>query len=72
LATRFTEAYRSLQPYWIRKPASASKPASPLAFDNLIMIDNHADHIAVVNHLTQTARPAIVSAGNSMFTESDR
>ncbi|CJK51034.1 Ribonuclease TTHA0252 [Streptococcus pneumoniae] len=30
------------------------------------MIDNHADHIAVVNHLTQTARPAIVIAGNGM------
>lgn len=67
LGTRFTEAYRSLQPYWnqeARERVEAGR--NPLAFDNLIMIDNHADHIAVVNHLTQTARPAIVIAGNGM------
>ncbi|MER1946497.1 MBL fold metallo-hydrolase RNA specificity domain-containing protein [Stutzerimonas stutzeri] len=67
LASRFTAAYRSLQPYWnqeARERAEAGR--NPLAFDNLIMIDNHADHIAVVNHLTQTARPAIVIAGNGM------
>ena len=67
LATRFTEAYRGLQSYWnqeARERAEAGR--NPLAFDNLIMIDNHADHIAVVNHLTQTARPAIVIAGNGM------
>jgi len=67
LATRFTEAYRSLQPYWnqeARERVEAGR--NPLAFDNLIKIDSHADHIAVVNHLTQTARPAIVIAGNGM------
>lgn len=67
LATRFTEAYRSLKPYWnqeARERVDAGR--DPLAFDNLIMIDNHADHIAVLNRLTQTARPAIVIAGNGM------
>nr|WP_272890421.1 MBL fold metallo-hydrolase [Stutzerimonas stutzeri] len=67
LATRFTEAYRSLQPYWnqeARERVEAGR--NPLAFDNLIMIDNHADHIAVLNRLAQTARPAIVIAGNGM------
>ena len=67
LATRFTEAYRSLQPYWnqeARERVEADR--NPLAFDNLIMIDNHADHIAVLNRLAQTARPAIVIAGNGM------
>jgi len=29
-------------------------------------VDSHADPIAVVNHLTQTARPAIVIDGNGM------
>jgi len=29
-------------------------------------VDSHADPIAVVNHLTQTARPAIAIAGNGM------
>lgn len=67
LATRFTEAYRSLQPYWnqeARERVEAGR--NPLAFDNLIMIDNYADHIAVLNRLAQTARPAIVIAGNGM------
>lgn len=67
LATRFTEAYRSLKPFWnheARERIEAGR--NPLAFDNLIKIDSHTDHIAVLNHLTQTARPAIVIAGNGM------
>lgn len=67
LATRFTEAYRSLKPFWnqeARERVEAGR--NPLAFDNLLKIDSHTDHIAVLNHLTQTARPAIVIAGNGM------
>jgi metallo-beta-lactamase family protein len=67
LATRFTEAYRSLKPFWnheARERVEAGR--NPLAFDNLIKIDSHTDHIAVLNHLTQTARPVIVIAGNGM------
>ena len=67
LATRFTEAYRSLKLYCnheARERVEAGR--NPQAFDNLITIDSHADHIAVMNHLTQTARPAIVIAGNGM------
>lgn len=67
LATRFTEAYRSLKPYCnheARERVEAGR--NPLTFDNLITIDSHADHIAVLNHLIQTARPAIVIAGNGM------
>ncbi len=67
LATRFTEAYRSLKPFWTHEARERVEAGrNPLAFDNLIKIDSHADHIAVVNHLTQTARPAIVIAGNGM------
>jgi len=67
LATRFTEAYRGLQSYWNQEARERVEGGrNPLAFDNLLKIDNHTDHIAVVNHLTQTARPAIVIAGNGM------
>src|SRR5690606_18255888 len=38
----------------------------PLAFEQLITIDSHSDHQRIVNHLTQTARPAIVIAGGGM------
>ncbi len=67
LATRFTKAYRSLKPFWNQEARERVEGGrNPLAFDNLIKIDSHADHIAVVNHLTQTARPAMVIAGNGM------
>lgn len=61
LACRFTEAHRKLQPCWNRERVDAGR--GPLDFDNLLTIDSHADHIAVVNHLTQTARADIVIAG---------
>lgn len=61
LATRFTEAYRSLEPYWnqeARERVEAGR--NPLAFDNLIMIDNHADHIAVLNRLCLSGQLHVV------------
>ncbi|NHW03481.1 MBL fold metallo-hydrolase [Stutzerimonas degradans] len=67
LAHRFTEAYRELQPYWnqeAREQVAAGR--DPMVFYNLITIDSHADHVAVVNHLTQTAHSAIVIAGGGM------
>lgn len=67
LATRFTEAYRGLQSYWNQEARERVEGGrNPLAFENLIKIDSHANHIGVLNHLTQTARPAIVIAGNGM------
>ena len=37
-----------------------------MAFEQLVTIDSHSDHQSVVNHLAQTARPAIVIAGGGM------
>ncbi len=67
-AARFTEAFRSPQPHWNQEARERVECGrNPLAFDNLFKIDSHTDHIAVVNHLTQTARPAVVIAGNGIF-----
>jgi len=67
LASRFTEAYRQLQPFWdeeaIRRVRSGRRP---LAFEQLITIDSHADHQRTVNHLAQTGRSAVVIAGGGM------
>lgn len=67
LASRFTEAYRQLQPLWdeeaIRRVRSGRRP---LAFEQLITIDSHADHQRTVNHLAQTGRSAVVIAGGGM------
>ena len=67
LASRFTEAYRSLKPFWNEEARERIQSGRrPLAFEQLITIDSHVDHQRIVNHLTQTARPAIVIAGGGM------
>ncbi|WP_426150116.1 MBL fold metallo-hydrolase [Pseudomonas sp. DC3000-4b1] len=67
LASRITQAYRELQPYWNAEvPARAESSRSPLAFPQLITIDDHEQHHRVVNYLASTLRPAIVIAGNGM------
>ena len=67
LASRFTETYRSLKPFWNQEARERIQSGRrPLAFEQLITIDSHSDHQRIVNHLTQTARPAIVIAGGGM------
>ena len=38
----------------------------PLGFEQLVTVDEHADHLQMVRHLADTARPAIVIAGSGM------
>jgi len=67
LASRFTAAYRELKPFWSQEARERVQSGRrPLAFEQLITIDSHADHQRIVNYLTQTARPAIVIAGDGM------
>ncbi len=67
LASRFTETYRSLKPFWNQEARDRIQSGRcPLAFEQLITIDSHSDHQRIVNHLTQTARPSIVIAGGGM------
>lgn len=67
LASRFTEAYRSLKPFWNEEARERIQSGRrPLAFEQLITIDSHGDHQRIVKHLAQTARPAIVIAGGGM------
>lgn len=67
LASRFTALYRQLKPYWddeaLQRVASGRKP---LAFDNLLTVTEHRQHLAMVNRLASTAQPAIVITGNGM------
>jgi len=67
LASRFTQVYRELDGFWDDEAQSRLKKGrNPLAFRNLITVDSHQAHQAMVNRLTQTAQPAIVIAGNGM------
>ena len=67
LASRFTAVYRELDHFWDAEArARLAKGRNPLAFRNLLTVDSHQAHLAMVNRLTQTAQPAIVIAGNGM------
>lgn len=67
LASRFTEAYRALKPFWNQEARERIQSGRrPLAFEQLITIDSHSEHQRIVQHLAQTARPAIVIAGGGM------
>lgn len=67
LAARFTNLYRRLQPYWddeARRRSSFGR--HPLSFEQMTVIDAHADHLKMVEHLRRTARPTLVIAGGGM------
>lgn len=67
LASRFTRVYRELKPFWDNEALQRVKQGRrPLGFEQLITVDTHQAHLAMVRHLTSTARPAIVIAGNGM------
>ncbi|SDU07940.1 MBL fold metallo-hydrolase RNA specificity domain-containing protein [Halopseudomonas salegens] len=69
LASRFTDLYRELQPYWDKEALErVAAGRRPLAFDNLLRVDDHAQHQAMVNRLAQTRQPAVVIAGSGMCT----
>ena len=67
LASRYTQTYQALQDYWDAEARQRlTRGRNPLGFANLITVDSHADHQKVLQHLTQTARPAIVIAASGM------
>jgi len=69
LASRFTQVYRELDEFWDAEALSRLKKGrNPLAFRNLLTVDSHQAHLAMVNRLAQTAQPAVVIAGNGMCT----
>ena len=67
LASRFTQVYGELDHFWDAEALLRLKGGrNPLAFRNLITVDDHRSHLAMVNRLAQIAQPAIVIAGNGM------
>ncbi|UZD64744.1 MBL fold metallo-hydrolase RNA specificity domain-containing protein [Marinobacter sp. AN1] len=67
LAAKFTAVYRELQAYWDEEAhVRLQQGRKPLAFDNLLTVEGHHEHLKMVHHLTRSARPAIVIAGSGM------
>ncbi len=67
LASRFTQLYRHLQPFWDAEARGKLKRGrTPLAFEQLLTIDSHQDHLNTVDYLRRKARPCIVIAASGM------
>jgi len=67
LASRFTEAYRQLLPFWDAEAQKRVRAGRhPLSFEQLTTIDSHADHENTVAYLRKTARPCVVIAAGGM------
>lgn len=67
LAKRFTKIYREHNHVWVHEAQQRlADGRKPLAFEQLITIDSHEQHMQTVNYLRSTGRPAIVIAGSGM------
>ncbi len=69
LASRFTQVYRQLKPFWDREALrKVARNRHPLSFEQLLTIDSHLDHLRTVKYLAKTARPCVVVAASGMCT----
>ncbi|MCF4009300.1 MBL fold metallo-hydrolase [Rheinheimera sp. UJ63] len=67
LAAKFTTAFQQLLPCWNAEARSKVHAGRhPLSFAQLHTIDSHAEHLATVNLLASTRKPAIVIAASGM------
>lgn len=67
LASRFTEVYKKLKPYWdIEATIKVADGRLPLSFEQLTTINSHQEHLTTVEYLKKTARPSIVLAESGM------
>jgi metallo-beta-lactamase family protein len=69
LAGRFTQEYERLQTFWDAEARARLRTGRrPLAFAQLVAIDDHAAHEANVRRLARSGQPAIVIAAGGMCT----
>ena len=67
LASRFTELYRELQPFWDDEAKARVRAGrEPLNYEQLVAIDDHDAHLTNVRRLALSAEPAIVIAASGM------
>ncbi|GGP95359.1 MBL fold metallo-hydrolase RNA specificity domain-containing protein [Shewanella ulleungensis] len=69
MAANFTKKYREFRNLWDNEAKQKLKQGRhPLDFEQLITIDSHQDHIAVINYLDSKQKPAIIIAASGMCT----
>ena len=69
MAAKFTTCYRKLRPFWDKEAKAKLKAGRhPLAFEQILTMDDHETHLQTVEYLAKTKRPAIVIAASGMCT----
>ncbi|MEH0699339.1 MBL fold metallo-hydrolase [Vibrio owensii] len=67
LAKKVTKTYRRFKKIWGKEAKQRlGNHRHPLAFEQCITIENHAEHLRLVNRLASTAEPAIVVTASGM------
>ncbi|WPL18567.1 Ribonuclease [Thiorhodovibrio winogradskyi] len=67
LAADFTRGYRRLREHWdVEAQARLGAGRHPLAFEQLVTVDNHDAHQRMVNYLAHSRQPAVVIAASGM------
>lgn len=67
LAAKMTSAYRELRQFWdAEAKRRLSSGRHPLAFEQMVTIDDHQTHLNTVEYLRRSARPAVVIAAGGM------
>lgn len=67
LAANFTQLYRELKPFWNAEARErVSKGRHPLSFEQLTVVNSHADHLNAVGYLARSHKPCVVLAGSGM------
>ncbi|WP_330961905.1 MBL fold metallo-hydrolase [Photobacterium sp. 53610] len=69
LAMRITLAYQGFKRLWAKEAkARLDSGRHPLDFDQCTQIDEHSDHIGLVNRLKASGEPAVIVAASGMCT----
>lgn len=67
LAANFTQLYRELKPFWNAEARErVSEGRHPLSFEQLTVVNSHADHLNAVGYLARSHKPCVVLAGSGM------
>ena len=67
LAADFTAGYRRLRDHWDAEALRrVQQGRHPLAFEQLVTVDGHDDHLRMVNYLAHSRQPAVVIAASGM------
>ncbi|NCA70023.1 MAG: MBL fold metallo-hydrolase [Sphingobacteriia bacterium] len=67
LAADFTAGYRRLRDYWDAEAIQRVQSGRhPLAFEQLVTVKHHQDHLRMVNYLAHSRQPAVVIAASGM------